>query len=45
MANMTIDLGEKEISAAKVQELSRVVNAEFIQRSVISIEAGSPKVQ
>jgi len=45
MANMTIDLGEKEIPAAKVQELSRVVNTEFIQRAVISLDAGRSKVQ
>lgn len=40
MANMTIDLGEKEIPAAKVQELSRVVNTEFRQRAVIAHAAG-----
>ena len=45
MANMTIDLGGKEISPAKVQELSRVVNTEFIQRAVISLDVGSSKVQ
>jgi hypothetical protein len=44
-ANMTIDVGEKEIPAAKVQELFRVVNAEFMQRAVISLDAGSSKVQ
>ncbi len=45
MAKMTIDLGDKDIPAAKVQELSHVVNSEFIQRAVISIDAGSPTVQ
>ena len=44
-ANMTIDLGEKAIPAAKVQELSRVVNTEFTQRAVISLDAGPSKVQ
>jgi hypothetical protein len=40
-----IDLGGKEIPAARVQELSRVVNAEFLQRSVISPNEGTSKVQ
>ncbi len=45
MANMTIDLGRREISPAKVQELTHVVNTEFIQRAVVSLDAGRSKVQ
>jgi hypothetical protein len=45
IANMTVDLGKKAIPADKIQELARIVNTEFSQRAVISLNEGSSKVQ
>jgi hypothetical protein len=44
LANMIIDLGEKEISHAKVQELSRVANTELLRRATTFLDAGSSNV-
>jgi hypothetical protein len=38
MGHSSIDVGEKPIPAAKVQELSRIVNTEFVQRGVINFQ-------
>lgn len=38
MADVTIDVGDKGIPMAKVQELSRIVQTEFVQRGVISLQ-------
>jgi hypothetical protein len=45
MANMTIDVGAKPLLPEKLQELSRVVNAEFAGRTIMSYDAGSSKKQ
>lgn len=45
MANMTIDIGATPLLPAKIQELSRIVNAEFTSRAIMSYDAGSSKKQ
>jgi hypothetical protein len=37
MADITIDLDDREITSAKIQELSRIVQTEFVQRGVINL--------
>ncbi len=44
MANMTIDTGAAPIPPTTIQELSRIVNAEFA-RTIMSYDAGSSKKQ
>jgi hypothetical protein len=38
MADITLDIGEKEISMAKIQEVSGIVSTELRQRMVVDLK-------